>query len=366
MKNSFISSVWDFQDTGSTQTGYLTHDILRWYGKLIPQLVVRLLDLYSEKNDTVLANFSGSGTVALEAHLAGRNAIGIDANSLSLLLSRVKANPSKFEVDETIALIHRNSKNYKNTDWDSDSFLQKWFDKENYEMLKKYVYGANKIQDVQLRDTLLLAIASIVKKCSRIDSRCVNHIIVDNNKIKNNVQDEFRKKLQSISRDSANLHKVKSKNTVKIIEGDARQLPLKDNSIDFIISHPPYLGAIDYTNIMQLENLILGNDNKIIDASDISTTSMKNYLSSMQNVFSEMHRVVKPGKHIAVIIGDNRKNGNIQPTFAYFIQDATDRLGLELKDIFIWITKSKAGMSVSRRGNYIDHNYILIFKKSVE
>jgi DNA modification methylase len=114
---------------------------------------------------------------------------------------------------------------------------------------------------------------------------------------------------------------------------------------------------------MQLENLILGNNNKEIDSKDISTTSMKNYLLSMQQVFDEMERVTKPGKHIAIVIGDNRKNGNIQPTFAYFIQDATQRLGLELKDIFVWITKGKAGMNVARRGNYIDHNYILIFKK---
>ena len=115
---------------------------------------------------------------------------------------------------------------------------------------------------------------------------------------------------------------------------------------------------------MQLENLILGNDNKLIDAKDISTTSMKNYLISMQEVFTEMERVLKPGKYMAVIIGDNRKDGNIQPTFSYFIQDATNRLGLELKDIFIWVTKGKAGMNVARRGNFIDHNYILVFKNS--
>jgi DNA modification methylase len=90
---------------------------------------------------------------------------------------------------------------------------------------------------------------------------------------------------------------------------------------------------------------------------------MKNYLDSMQKVFDEMHRVLKPGKFMAVVIGDNRKDGNIQPTFSYFIQDATSRLGLELKDIFVWVTKGKAGMNVKRRGNFIDHNYILVFKK---
>lgn len=363
MNNKFISSVWDFPDIGSAQSGYLTHDFLRWYGKLIPQLVSRLLDLYSEENDTVLANFSGSGTVALEAHLANRKAIGIDANPLALLLSRVKSSPAKINAEELMAFLDVNLPDKTSRKYSEDEFLQKWFNSDAYDSLDKYFQACQKIQDVQLRDTTTLAIAAIVKKVSKVDSRCVNHIVVDKNKKIVDVRNTLYEKLKDISKDVESLIHKKSKASVTIKAGDARKLDLKSNSIDLIISHPPYLGAIDYTNIMQLENVILGNDNKEIDGKDISTTSMKNYLISMQQVFDEMARVLKPGKHMAIIIGDNRKDGNIQPTFAYFIQDATIRLGLELKDIFVWVTKGKAGMNVARRGNFIDHNYILIFKK---
>ena len=223
--------------------------------------------------------------------------------------------------------------------------------------------ASKKIEDEKLRDTITLAIASIIKKVSRIDSRCVNHIVVDKKKNPADVRQSLLDKLDSMSKDINSLESKKSKAKIRIERGDARKLSLKNNSVDFILSHPPYLGAIDYTNIFQLENLMLENDNKLIDVNDISTTSMKNYLDSMQKVFDEMHRVLKPGKFMAVVIGDNRKDGNIQPTFSYFIQDATSRLGLELKDIFVWVTKGKAGMNVKRRGNFIDHNYILIFKK---
>ncbi len=363
MSKDFISSVWDFPSIGSIESGYLTHDFLRWYGKLIPQLVSRLLDLYSEEGETVLANFSGSGTVALEAHLANRNVIGIDANPLALLLSRVKASPASIDVEQVMR--HLNSKLPKktSTNFSQDEYLQKWFSKRNYEDLDKYFQASQTFSDTKLRDTVALAIASIVKKVSSVDSRSLNHIVVDKSKAVPEVEPTLRAKLTEISRDVESLILKKTKSKVDIHLGDARRLALRSNSVDFIISHPPYLGAIDYTNIMQLENAILGNDNKMIDASDISTTSMKNYLASMQEVFDEMNRVLKPGKFMAVIIGDNRKNGNIQPTFSHFIQDATGRLGLELKDIFIWVTRGKAGMNVSRRGNYIDHNYILIFKK---
>jgi DNA modification methylase len=364
MSNGFISSVWDFSEVGSTESGYLTHDFLRWYGKLIPQLVSKLIGMYSEEGDTVFANFSGSGTVALEAHLSNRNAIGIDANPLALLLSRVKSSPAPFNADEIFNQLDSNLPKSTTRNYSLDAFLQKWFTKEAYEDLDKYHQAIQKVENVKLRDTLTLALASIVKKVSRVDARCVNHIVVDSKKKESNVRSSLLEKLKDLSADIDNLIEEKSKAKVSIKPGDARNLDLQDASVDLIISHPPYLGAIDYTNIMQLENLILGNDNKAIDAKDISTTSMKNYLISMQDVFTEMNRVLKPGKYMAVIIGDNRKDGNIQPTFSYFIQDATNRLGLELKDIFIWVTKGKAGMNVARRGNFIDHNYILIFKKS--
>jgi DNA modification methylase len=363
MSNAFISSVWDFPDVGSTQSGYLTHDFLRWYGKLIPQLVSRLLDLYTEEEDSVLANFSGSGTVCLEAHLANRHAIGIDANPLALLLSKVKSSPAKFESEEIINLLDKYPIKNTNAKYKKNLFLQKWFSQKAYEDLVRYLEAAKKIEDEKLRDTVTLAIASIVKKVSRIDSRCVNHIVVDNKKKPADVRQSLLDKLDSMSKDIDSLESKKSKAKIQIERGDARKLSLKNNSVDFILSHPPYLGAIDYTNIFQLENLMLENDNKLIDTNDISTTSMKNYLDSMQKVFDEMHRVLKPGKFMAVVIGDNRKDGNIQPTFSYFIQDATSRLGLELKDIFVWVTKGKAGMNVKRRGNFIDHNYILVFKK---
>ncbi len=363
MSNKFISSVWDFSEVGSTQSGYLTHDFLRWYGKLIPQLVSKLLNLYSEENDTVLANFSGSGTVVLESHLANRNAVGIDANPLALLLSRVKSSPARIDSTKVMEFLDSNLPKKTSKDYSKDIFLQKWFTAKAYEDLDKYFQATQKIEDLKLRDTVTLAIASIVKKVSNVDARCVNHIVVDKSKKISDVRTCLADKLNEISSDVEALILKKSKARIEIKAGDARKLDIKSNSVDFIISHPPYLGAIDYTNIMQLENLIIGNDNKQIDINDISTTSMKNYLVSMQQVFDEMARVLKPGKHMAIIIGDNRKDGNIQPTFAYFIQDATTRLGLELRDIFVWVTKGKAGMNVARRGNFIDHNYILVFKK---
>src|SRR3989344_4142017 len=93
MKNNFISSIWDFSDVSIKETNYATHDFLRWYGKLIPQLVSRIIKLYSNEGDLILANFLGSGTVLLEANILKRNSIGVDSNPLSILLASAKTYP---------------------------------------------------------------------------------------------------------------------------------------------------------------------------------------------------------------------------------------------------------------------------------
>ncbi|MDO8572033.1 MAG: DNA methyltransferase [bacterium] len=363
MNNGYISSVWDFKDVSITETNYATHDFLRWYGKLIPQLVARLIKSYSEPGDLVLANFTGSGTVLLEANILGRDAIGVDSNPLSILLASVKTNSFTSHSEKLIKEIATDieSKNRKN--YGGDMSDQKWFYQESFQDLMAIREAIQKIKKRSERDYCMLALASIIKKCSKIDARCVNHIVVDNKKKKVDVIREFTKKLEEMEVSMSKYREIATKSKVEVYKGDARQTGLQNSSVDLIISHPPYLGAIDYSNIYQLETKVLGFKYKDVDAEDISTNSMEKYLKEMRRVFDEMHRVLKNGHYACVVIGDNRKDGNIQPTFSYFIQYATEKLRFELKDIFIWVMSQKAGMSVKRHGNHIDHNYILVFKK---
>lgn len=364
MSNGFISSVWNFSDVSITETNYATHDFLRWYGKLIPQLVSRLIQAYSKEGDLVLANFAGSGTVLVEANILKRHSIGVDSNPLSVLLSSVKTNPNTPDSQELLVKIENALVSKNRISYPMNERNRKWFYSDSFQDLMTIKKCIEEIKNKNDRSYFLLALASIIKKSSKIDSRCVNHIVVDNKKSKVDVYKEFSKKLVEMSASMQEYKRITKKNNATVREGDARKTGLVNNSVDLIISHPPYLGAIDYSNIYQLETEMLGFDYDKIDAGDISTNSMKKYLVEMEKVFDEMRRVLKKDGYACVIIGDNRKDGQIQPTFAYFIQYATEKLQFRLEDIFIWVMSQKAGMGVKRHGNHIDHNYILVFKKT--
>lgn len=363
MKVNFISSIWDFSQASTKETGYATHDLLRWYGKLIPPLVSRLIALYSQEGDLVLANFSGSGTVLLEANLLKRCSIGLDSNPLSVLLSTVKTKPhipdTKMILNEISEAVHSNNRKI----YLMDENDRKWFREDTFQDLMTIRELVILMPNKDDRDYLLLTLLSIIRKVSRVDNRCVNHIVLDRNKAKTDVSEEFARKLRVMEKSMQEFICIAQNSSVEVRREDARNTELSNDCVDLIISHPPYLGSIDYTNIYQLENKILGYSYKDIDVQDISTTSMKEYLNNMYKVLDEMYRVLKSGHHACIVIGDNRKDGDIQPVFAYFVSYATKKLGFRLRDIFVWFLGKKAGMNVKRRGNHIDHNYILILKK---
>lgn len=363
MGEKFISSIWNFSDVGLKQTNYLTHDFLRWYGKLIPQLVSKLINLYSLKGDTILANFAGSGTVLVEANINERKAVGIDSSPLSNLLCRVKTTSLKVDSQEFLNNLKEDLDNKKDFKPLMDEEDKKWFYAPQFRdifIIKERIFS---LPNKEEREFYLLALASIINKVSKVDSRCINHIVVDKNKRCSDVFTLFSKKLKEMESSMKNFLKLKKEHPIEIYSGDARELKeIKDDQIDFTISHPPYLGCINYSNIYKLPLKIMGFDYGGVRENDLSTTSLNKYMENMKKVFDELYRVTKKEKYAAVIIGDNRVNGNIIPTFSYFIDYAT-QIGFKLKDIFVWVLSQKAGMSIKRRGNHIDHNYILIFQK---
>ena len=76
------STVWSFPNRGS----WATHSG-RYRGNWSPYVPRNLILRYSKEGDWVLDQFMASGTTLVEAKLLNRNAIGMDINQQSILLS---------------------------------------------------------------------------------------------------------------------------------------------------------------------------------------------------------------------------------------------------------------------------------------
>ena len=143
---------------------------------------------------------------------------------------------------------------------------------------------------------------------------------------------------------------------IKVKLNDSRKLlMLKDESIDFILNHPPYADIVKYSD-KQIEE----------DLSNIH--DLEKFCDEYEQVIKEMYRVLKPNKFCAILIGDTRRNKMYQP-LAYMVMNRFLQNGFALKEDIIkhqhnckatgfWVNKSKEHNFL-----LIMHEHLFIFKK---
>jgi len=84
--------------------------------------------------------------------------------------------------------------------------------------------------------------------------------------------------------------------------GDARDLNLiEDASVDLIATHPPYANIIRYSG------------QGLVDGDLSRARSLDDYLAGMRQVARESYRVLKPGRHCAILVGDTHRHKHYVP-----------------------------------------------------
>jgi tRNA G10 N-methylase Trm11 len=99
----------------------------------------------------------------------------------------------------------------------------------------------------------------------------------------------------------------------RVWQKNAMDLPINDETVDSIISSPPYFGALDYARDNRLRLWFLGcKDWKELDAS--LTANSKVYLPQMSKSLNEMYRVLRRGGYCILVLGDVERNGKTRRT----------------------------------------------------
>ena len=150
---------------------------------------------------------------------------------------------------------------------------------------------------------------------------------------------------------------VENKSKQECYVGDARKLEkIANESIDLIVTHPPYLNIIKYS-----ERPIPG------DLSNIG--SLYKFLSEFEPAVKEFYRVLKPDHYCAILIGDTRRHRHHVP-LAFNVMSLFLRNGFILKEDIIKIqhncqTTPKWSSEVKQYDFYlIMHEHLFVFRKT--
>jgi DNA modification methylase len=149
-------------------------------------------------------------------------------------------------------------------------------------------------------------------------------------------------------------HHPPSKQETRV--GDARDLSfLKDNSFDLVLTHPPYMNIIKYS------------DGKI--AGDLSNIgSLPKFCDEIEKAAKELYRVLKPDRYCAILIGDTRKGKHFVP-LAFNVMQRFLKVGFVLKEDIIKVqhncTTTERWRAKARRDKFylIMHEHLFVFRK---
>lgn len=356
-KDKLISSLsgdLDFHDGSSSD---FTHDLHAFPAKFPPQLPRKFIEELTLPGEIVLDPMVGSGTTIVEAFIRGRYGVGVDIDPLALLICRVKttrlSTGQVYQIGRRIvdkALASSASQTFSSEaarrfDSKTRDFINYWFHPDAQAELFALLVGIEQVEDENVRAFLELIFSSVIITKSGGVSLAFDLAHTRPHKVKDKPYrspiKEFDKRLQRNLKSMGALPPTGIRPALCF--GDAQKLPLRDNSVDLIVTSPPYASnAIDYMRAHKFSLVWLGHSidtlstrrkeyiggevtqsvlfealptqtQRVVD--EVASRDSKKaqvltrYYSEMTRALGEMFRVLKPDKAAIVVVGSSNMRG---------------------------------------------------------
>ena len=363
-------------------SSYFSHNFHSFPAKFPPQLPKLFIEELTCTNDIVLDPMVGSGTTIVEACFANRKGIGCDIDPLAIKISKVKTTYlNKRDLIKYGSEIYNNAKfDYENNKARLREILEGYFDPKTKEFIDYWFYPETQLELISILNQIkqidkediknffeVIFSSIIITKSGGVslaldlghtrphrikallDSEG-NVIFGDTNfnvsrthLLTKNIRsslEEFWKKLNQNINSIMPPYKGPKAN---ILYCDSQRLCLADETVDLIVTSPPYASnAIDYMRAHKFSLVWFGykideltkKRNEYIGSEAISnyyfedlpefTTQkidevssrdpkkgkvLKRYYSEMKKALTEMYRVLKSQKVAVVVVGSSIMKG---------------------------------------------------------
>ncbi|MBI3416802.1 MAG: site-specific DNA-methyltransferase, partial [Verrucomicrobia bacterium] len=287
-----------------------------------PQLPRFFIERLTRPGDIVYDPFMGRGTTPLEAALLGRVPFGCDVNPLSLVLTGARLRPPTLE--QVAARLRQID--FTAIDETSDDLLVFYHRETLREIaaLKSYLLDRRAAQTLDSIDEWICLVA-----LNRLTGHSAGFFSVytmpPNQAVSAKSQRKTNERRGQIPprRDVPKLILKKSRDLLKHCDAATRatlnqvvssalllhepaastpQIP--SDSVALVVTSPPFLDVVDYAGDNWLRCWFLGIDPKSVKLT--VPKKLEAWSEAMTAVFCELHRVLKPGGHVAFEVGEVR------------------------------------------------------------
>jgi DNA modification methylase len=249
-----------------------------------------------KKNDLVLDPFCGSGTTLVSSNLFGLNAIGIDTNPLMCLVSEVK---TTWDIDpemlrevykETTKKFIKLASNLENYNFKNDFLkrmpkreLNQWMSPRMQKEVSLTKDLINEISNEKIKKLFLVMLGKSASDASYV-ALCPGTTFYPYRK-KEPFFNVFCKKIIQVYNDLKLIQRFDTYGKTKVFNKstiEARSC-INENSVDFIITSPPYPNDLEYTRQTRLELYLLDFVKNMEDVQKLKRTMIKSSTKLIYN-----------------------------------------------------------------------------------
>lgn len=255
---------------------YGPHDAHEYRGKFFPQLVRAAINISGVEPDALIGDpMVGSGTTAVEALLAGRSAVGLDLNPLSVLVSQSKVDalsmkPKEIErsYGELDAAIRRRRPGlayFRSLHPDDQNYLKRWFSDNALRQVDRIMRAALGVSDARARRIFTVALSNSLRAISfqkNDDLRVRRDVESAEQDPMGLCRSEIERQTRLIASLALELDTTIPTTRADVRIGDVRELTKYwsdwSRGLDLIVTSPPYATALPYLDTDRLSLIYLG------------------------------------------------------------------------------------------------------------
>lgn len=298
---------------------------------------------------TILDPMMGSGTIPVLASVSGHRAVGFDTDPLAVIISRTWAKPLDAAALAASAeratewARSRSHRAWTHQDSETQDFIDYWFDEATQRRLGALAEGIQEAPP-ELQDALWCSFSRLIitKDAGASRARDVSHSRP--HRVRSaasfDVLDRFCSSAKAVADRHGGLQaKRAGTRRLRLESGDARSLPLRRETIDAVITSPPYLQAIDYLrghrmslvwmgyNMRELRSLrsnAIGSEKGLAEKgvadsivgqvvgnglSNRGRAVVRRYVSDLSGTIGELRRVLRKDGYAAFVVAESTLEG---------------------------------------------------------
>lgn len=237
---------WNFEEYKMSE---YTHAIHSYPAMMMPRIARNVIQEYATSESIVLDPYMGSGTTLLEGMVENvGKVIGFDLNPLAVLISTAKTTKFNLEnIKMEIDNLDYHLSVLSNYEHPSFTILESWFKQENIDELARLKAVINNIEDSDVRLFFSLVFSETVRHVSFTRNGEFKLYKIPESKRDSHNPDAiaiFSQKLQSVYTTVKDFYEnttfLNSQTDVAIMNAAITDSDVKPNSIDLVVTSPPY------------------------------------------------------------------------------------------------------------------------------